>query len=266
MKINKFVTITVNLYNYGRFIEDCIQSILNQTYENFELIVVDDCSTDDSYDRAKKFENKDNRVKVIRLNKNSGVGCAKNEGIIRSKGDYIVTLDADDVMTKKSLEIRLKAAIKNKVSFVYADAIWFREMNLKDIYKLKLNTIKTTGKSPKKGPTLIHGPTVCNIHAATVLVSKGIYKKYGLYDEDLKCRVDREMWLRLFGKKEIDKPRISSYFINSPVAFYRWHSKQIYKKRRKDTNFNKINVDLCEKKYKIRRKDINRNNTRFWDN
>ena len=53
---NLFITVTVNLYNYGRFINDCIQSILNQTYTNFELIVVDDCSTDNSYEKAKKLK------------------------------------------------------------------------------------------------------------------------------------------------------------------------------------------------------------------
>ena len=189
MNYNPLVTVTVNLYNYGRFIEDCIQSILNQTYKNFELIVIDDCSLDNSYEKAKKFEKKDNRVKVVKLNKNYGYSKAKNEGIVRSKGEYIVTLDADDMMTKKSLEYRLKAILKYKIQFVYGDAILFKGLlPLVEAYKLKLTKIGS-----RKWPRRLHCPDVYNIHAATVLIHKDIYRKYGLYEEDIESKVDREM-------------------------------------------------------------------------
>ena len=253
------ITVTVNLYNYSRFINDCIQSILNQTYKNFELIVVDDCSTDNSYEKAKKFEKKDKRVKVIRLNKNYGIGYSKNEGIIRSKGEYIATIDADDMMAKKSLEIRIKAILKYKVQFVYGDAILFKgELSLKEAYKLK--SVKIGGK---KWPKRLHCSTVYNIHSATVLMHKNIYRKYGLYDEELECKIDREMWLRLFGKKDIDKSKIDSFFIDKCLGYYRWHSKQVSRKRQKNSFFNKKNIDLCEKKYIMRSHNINKNNTRF---
>ncbi|HUS50850.1 MAG TPA: glycosyltransferase [Candidatus Paceibacterota bacterium] len=256
---NPLITVTINNYNYGRFIEDSIQSVLNQTYTNFELIVVDDCSADDSYDRARKYEKKDSRVSIVRLDKNGGIGKAKNEGIVRSKGDYIVTLDADDMMTKKSLEVRIKAAIKYNVSFVHADAFLFKGfLPLKDAYKLK--NIKTI---PKKWPRRLHCPTVYTIHAQTVLMKRWIYQKYGLYDEDLGCKVDREMWLRLFGKEEIDEPKITSKFIDKCVSYYRWHSKQVTKKRQKDPSFYKLNKKLCEKKYIMRKKSIDKTNTRF---
>ena len=262
MKSSPFITVAVNLYNYDRFIEDCIQSILNQTYTNFELIVVDDCSDDDSYCRAKKFEKIDNRVEVIKLDKNYGIGYAKNEAIIRSKGKYIVTLDADDMMTRKSLEVRLKVIEKNNVEFVHGDAILFKgKLSLKEAYRLR-----SVKESNKKWPRRLHCSSIYNIHAATVLAHRDIYKKYGLYDIDLNCKVDREMWLRLFGKNGEDVPKISSYFINKCVAYYRWHSKQVSKKRQKDFNFNKVNVELCEKKYLIRRNNINKNNTIFLEN
>jgi len=255
-----FLTVTINLYNYERFVSDCIQSILNQTYSNFELIVVDDCSTDDSYKIAKKFEEKDERVKVIKLNKNGGIGKAKNEGIIRSKGEYIVTLDADDMMTKNSLEIRLKAAIDHNVSFVYANAIFFKGASLKDVYKYDLNKISS---KDKQWPRRLYCHTVYNIHAATVLMKRDVYKKYGLYDEDLGMKVDREMWLRLFGEKDSNENKISSYFVNEFVAYYRYHSKQVTKKRQKDVYFYRKNEKLCKDKFFMRKKNINKNNTRF---
>ncbi len=262
MGSDPLITVAVNLYNYDRFIEDCIQSILNQTYKNFELIVIDDCSIDNSYEKAKKFEKKDNRIKVIKLDKNYGIGFAKNEGIVRSKGEYIATLDADDMMTKKSLEIRVKYILKKKVSFVYGDAILFKgPLSLAEAYKLKSMKVGS-----KKWPRRLHCPNIYNIHAATVLMNRDIYSKYGLYDEDLGCKVDREMWWRLFGKKDIDKPKIDSFFINRCLGYYRWHSKQVSRKRQKNSFFNKINIELCEKKYQIRKNGINKNNTRFLKN
>ncbi len=257
--MNNLITITTNLYNYERFIEDCIWSVLNQTYKNFEFIIVDDCSEDNSYKIAKSFEKKDKRVKVIRLNKNKGIGYAKNVGVIASSGEYIVTLDADDMLTKDSLEIRLKAILKHNVPFVYADAVWFKGMNLKNVYNLKLSKL-----SKKKWPKRQNSNNIYGIHAQTVLVSKDVYKKYGLYDEDLKCKVDREMWLRLFGKKG-DKPKIESFYLKKIVAYYRWHSKQVSKKRHKEPIFNKKNSKLCEKKYQIRKESINKNNTIFME-
>jgi len=250
------VTVTTNLYNYERFIEDCVRSVLNQTYTNFEFIIVDDCSTDNSYKIIKNF--KDKRIKIISLNKNRGIGYAKNIGIIASKGEYIATLDADDMLTKESLELRVKAIIEYKVPFVYANAIWFKGMTLDEVYKLK--SIKL---SDKKWPRRHNSKNIYNIHAQTVLTSREVYKKYGLYDEDLQCKVDREMWLRLFGKKGKDKPRIQSFYLKKIVAYYRWHSKQISKKRHKNLQFDKKNIKLCEYKYKIRRKSLNSKNTRF---
>ena len=256
---NPLITVTINNYNYGRFVEDSIKSVLNQTYANFELIVIDDCSTDDSYDRSIKYEKKDSRVSIVRLDKNGGIGKAKNEGIVRSKGDYIVTLDADDMMTKKSLEIRIKAAIKYNVPFVHADAFLFKGiLSLEDAYKFK-----NIGVGSKKWPRRLHCPTIYTIHAQSVLMKRWIYKKYGLYDEDLGCKVDREMWLRLFGKEKQDKPKILSKFVNKCVSYYRWHSKQVTKKRQKDLAFFKLNKKLCEKKYIMRKHEINKSNTRF---
>jgi len=253
------ISVVVPLYNYKHFIKDCIKSVINQDYENYELIIVDDCSTDDSYKKAKKFEN--DKIRVIRLDKNCGYSKAKNEGIAASKGDYIVTLDADDMMTKNSLSVRIKAALKYNVDLVHADAILVKGVSLKDCYKIKDPSTK-----PHVYPRRLHCSTVYNIHAQSVLVLRDVYKKYGMYDEDLECRVDREMWWRLFGKTG-DCLRISSYFVNKCVAYYRRQSKQVTRKKEKgrDPAFYKFNTKLCEEKYLIRKKGINSKNTRLLD-
>ena len=246
------VSIIVPLYNYRKYIGYCIQSILNQTYKNFELIVVDDCSTDGSYGIAKKFEKQDDRVKVIKLDINSGYSKAKNEGIILSRGEYIATLDADDMMTKKSIQRRLSAAIKQNVPFVYANAIKVKgKISLKECYKLK-------------DPFRQRHPSIYEIHAQTIFIRRDIFHKYGLFDENLRSRSDREMWWRLFGKSEAEKVKIKSYHLDRTVAYYRVHSASMWRKRKRNKKLDEKVIAMSENAYKTRAEEgITKENTRF---
>jgi len=265
MENGPLISVVVPLYNYRKYIGYCIRSILNQTYHNFELIVVDDCSTDSSYKEALKFEKKDKRVKVIGLKKNYGYSKAKNEGIVRSKGRYIVTLDADDMMTKKSLEIRLKLFLKHDIQFVYADTVKiFGPLNLDQCYKINPEKLKRAGKTP----TAVYENSIdlYNIHAQSVMMKREVHMEYGLYDEDLRARSDREMWWRLFGKSIKDKPKIKSYYLNKPVAYYRYHRYSMWRKRKRKPSYDKEVIRKSEKAYRMRQKEgITKKNTRFLD-
>ena len=134
-------------------------------------------------------------------------------------------------------------------------------MNLQDVYKIKSVKSRT-----KRWPRLIKSIDIYNIHAATILIHKSIHEEYGLYDESLECKVDREMWLRLFGKKGVDNPKVKAHYLEHNVAYYRWHSKQVTKKRQKDKNFNKLNIELCDKQYQMRKISNNKKNTRLLNN
>jgi teichuronic acid biosynthesis glycosyltransferase TuaG len=254
LKKNKFplVSVIVPLYNYRKYIGYCVKSILNQTYKNFELIVVDDCSTDDSYKTVKKFEKEDSRVKVIKLDKNYGYSTAKNKGIVRSKGEYIVTLDADDMMTKKSLEVRLEVALKHKIDFVFADAYFVKgHISLKECYKTNKHRIHKS-------------LDLYNIHAQSVLLKREVHIKYGLYDENLRSRSDREMWWRLFGKSSNDKKLVTSYYINKPVAYYRYHRYSMWRKRKRKKELDNFIIKESEKSYNIKKiQGITNKNTIF---
>lgn len=245
------ISVVVPLYNYRKYIGYCIQSILKQTYKDFELIVVDDCSTDESYKVAKKFK-EDKRVKVIKLDKNYGYSKAKNEGIVISKGKYIVTLDADDMMTKDSLEIRLKAIEKRGVDFVYADAYFVKnKITLKDCYASNKHKINKS-------------IDLYNIHAQSVMINRSVHVKYGLYDESLRSRSDREMWWRLFGKCEDDEKRVTSFHVKKPVAYYRYHRYSMWRKRKRNPDLDRQVIKKSEKAYMERKKNgITKENTRF---
>ncbi len=100
------VSVIVPIYNSEKYISECIESILNQTYENFELILIDDGSKDSSGDICRKYENQDKRVRYI-YKENGGVSSARNYGIQCAKGDYIVFVDSDDIVKLEMLEILL---------------------------------------------------------------------------------------------------------------------------------------------------------------
>lgn len=108
------LSIIVPVYNADKYIEECIQSILSQTYENFELLLIDDGSTDQSLKICNKFKRIDKRVKVFQK-PNGGVSSARNLGLEKSKGDLISFCDADDIIDRKAYEILLDNFKKNNV-------------------------------------------------------------------------------------------------------------------------------------------------------
>lgn len=104
MRLNKQISVIVPVYNAEKFLNRCIDSVLNQSFSNFELLLIDDGSTDKSAEIYNEYISKDNRVKVI-LQNNSGPAAARNTGVKNAIGEYIFFLDADDYITQNSLEI-----------------------------------------------------------------------------------------------------------------------------------------------------------------
>lgn len=101
----KTVSIITPVFNTAEYIEECIQSVLEQTYDHIELIVVDDCSTDQSYEILKKFANEQKSIKVFQTKQNQGTGAARNLGLEKATGDFIYFLDSDDVLPKQTIEL-----------------------------------------------------------------------------------------------------------------------------------------------------------------
>lgn len=112
MKYKDKVSIIIPTYNRAKLIKKSINSVLNQTYDNIEVIVVDDCSTDNTEEVIKKI--KDERVKYIKLKKNSGACVARNTGIKASTGKYISFNDSDDEYMSTKIEKQYNNLIKNK--------------------------------------------------------------------------------------------------------------------------------------------------------
>ena len=117
--MNSLVSIITPCYNSSKFIEDCINSVLAQTYTNWEMIIVDDFSTDNSKEKITVLSENDTRIKTIFLDKNIGAAKARNIAISKAKGKYIAFLDSDDLWMPAKLEDQIYFMQKKDIAFSY---------------------------------------------------------------------------------------------------------------------------------------------------
>jgi len=113
------VSIITPLYNSEKFISETIESVLSQKYNNWEMIIVDDCSTDGGVEIVKDYKRNDERIKLIQLDKNSGAAIARNKAIEYAKGRFIAFLDSDDLWHPNKLKKQIDFMIINDYEFTY---------------------------------------------------------------------------------------------------------------------------------------------------
>ncbi len=118
--MDDLVSIITPSYKSRDYIAETIKSVQNQTYKNWEMLIIDDNSPDDSNMIIEEFIKEDNRIKLIKLNKNRGPAIARNTGILNAKGKYIAFLDSDDLWSPKKLEKQINFMKKNGIHFTYS--------------------------------------------------------------------------------------------------------------------------------------------------
>ncbi|HSD09140.1 glycosyltransferase family 2 protein [Flavobacterium sp.] len=114
------VSIITPSFNSEKFIAETIQSVQNQTHQNWEMIIVDDCSTDQTVSIIEDFVIRDSRIRLFKLEKNSGAGIARELALSKANGDYISFLDADDLWKPLKLEKQLQFLKDNKTHFTFS--------------------------------------------------------------------------------------------------------------------------------------------------
>jgi teichuronic acid biosynthesis glycosyltransferase TuaG len=114
------VSIIIPTFNSEKFISGAVESVQNQSYRNWEIILVDDCSTDQTVAIISRFTRADNRIEMIKLSVNSGTGVARNSALAIAKGEYIAFLDADDLWKPNKLEVQIKFMQTNKLPFTFS--------------------------------------------------------------------------------------------------------------------------------------------------
>lgn len=128
----KLISIIVPIYNSSTYLNKCIDSLIDQTYENIEIILIDDGSTDNSYNLCKEYEIKDKRIKVLHK-ENGGVSSARNLGLQAAKGDYIGFVDSDDFIEKNMYQLLIDS-INQNLSQIAICNIYYENENKEQVY------------------------------------------------------------------------------------------------------------------------------------
>ncbi len=216
----ELVSIIMPSYNTGKFIEETINSVISQTYSNWELIIVDDCSTDNTDEILKNIN--DDRIIYLKNEKNSGAAVSRNKALREAKGRWMAFLDSDDLWVPQKLEKQIKFMKGNGYYFTYTNYSEIDENG-------NLNGKRITG--PKK-ITKTGMFNYCWPGCLTVMYDAS---KIGLIQiEDIKKNNDYAMWLKVCKKADcylldeelaMYRKRSGSISNHSYIALIKWHYK-----------------------------------------
>lgn len=204
-KNNDMVSIITPVYNCEELIRETIESVLSQTYKDWEMLLVDDCSTDNSAEIINEYVKKDKRIKYIKLKENSGAAIARNKALELSKGRFIAYLDSDDLWKKEKLEKQVKFMISNKYAFTCTDYEKIMENG---------ESLKKIVKIPKKvNYNLFLKNTI--IQTVGVMVDTYITGKEVLVMPNIRRRQDAATWCQLL------KNGFDCYEVPENLSYYR---------------------------------------------
>ena len=204
------VSVIIPTYNRKKFLKQAINSVIKQTYQNLELIIIDDGSSDKTIEYLKK-----KKLKYFKKN-NKGVSAARNKGIKKASYDWIAFLDSDDRWHPKKMENQINYLIKNpKYKVCHTDEIWIKN-------SLRINQHK---KHKKFGGKIFDKCLeMCKISPSSVIIKKEIFQKIGFFNEKLPACEDYDLWLRISAKFPI-------LYLNEKLTIkYGGHKNQLSKK------------------------------------
>jgi glycosyltransferase involved in cell wall biosynthesis len=182
---NKFISVVIPTYNRASFLKEAIDSVLSQIYRDFELIVVDDGSTDDT---PKLLLSYGKKIKVI-TKANKGPSSARNRGIKAAKGKWIAFLDSDDVWKPDKLEKQVQFIKENPdIKICQTEEIWIR--NGKRVNPRKKHEMHSGWIYEQCLP-------LCIVSPSSVMIHGDVFEKVGLFDETLLACEDYDLWLRI---------------------------------------------------------------------
>jgi glycosyltransferase involved in cell wall biosynthesis len=192
------VSVIIPLYNQAQYLNDCLTSVVQQSYSNWECIIVNDGSTDNSHEIAKEWVERDNRFRYFHK-KNGGLSSARNYGLRMSKGEFIQFLDSDDLIEKNKLANGVNFLINNSnINIVYSSAKFFFGDDSKDSY-LSREKDGTDWTLERISPSYDYVNRISEWNIMVVsapLLRKSLCEKVGFFDENLKSLEDWDYWIR----------------------------------------------------------------------
>lgn len=197
------VSVIMPAYNCEKYVEEAINSVIKQTYEKWELLVIDDGSKDNTVKIVEELSKKESRIHIIKNENNQGVSATRNRGISKASGDWIAFLDSDDMWDKTKLEKQMEYAKKISAEFLFTGSSYINEEGeyYKGIFEV---------------PDIVTYKELRNhniISCSSVLIKKRLFDKIRMEKDEM--HEDYAVWLRVL------KTGISAYGINEPLLIYR---------------------------------------------
>lgn len=203
IKQDKLVSIITPAYNSARFIAETIESVLAQTYPYWEMVIVDDCSRDDTVSIVKEYQKRDERIRLIELDKNSGSAVARNTAMDHAKGKYLAFLDSDDMWHPRKLERQVAFMVEKDVAFSFTQYVRVKEDGTETAMVSKVPSVVTYNDLMKQ----------CVIGCLTVMLDR---EKIGeLRMVNIRTRQDYAFWLTILRQGHY------AYGIPELLAYYR---------------------------------------------
>ncbi|MFH2138510.1 MAG: glycosyltransferase [Candidatus Omnitrophota bacterium] len=207
------VSVIIPTFNRRKYLQNAVKSVLDQTYANIEIIIVDDGSTDGTDKMVAQFSE---NIKYI-WQPNKGVAFARNEGIKKSTGEFVAFLDSDDSWISNKLEKQMKLFTENEqTGLVYSD--YFREE-----YGERQPQTTFQWKKAYRGDVLLELLQSYFVRTSTVVVKKSLIQRVGLFDQRMSPSEDYDMWLRLAQVCCFD-------YVDDPLVIFRINKEGISKR------------------------------------
>lgn len=205
-------SILIAHYNNWEYFQTCYLSIQKQTFKNYEIIILDDCSSDDSFKKLQKLASNDSKIKLYKNEINQGVGFTKAKLIELAQGEIIGFLDPDDALYESALEISVKHHVENENLVATYSRIMMCNNELKpcNIYP-RTRSIKNLNK---------YFFNINNEVSHFFTFKRNAYFKTIGINSELTSSVDFDLYLKLFEKGDFE-------FINQPLYYYRQHAKGV---------------------------------------
>jgi len=205
--ISPQVSVVITCYNYGRYLEGCLRSVLGQTWQDFEVIIVNDGSTDDT-DVVIEPYLADERIVYLKQ-ANAGQANAKNLGISQARGNFVAFLDADDLWEPTKLEKQMKLFENPLVGVVYSTARYIDENGRGINIRLYSKYLK-----PRSGMVAQYLVFDNFVPFSSSVVRMTCFKQTGVFDESIEMGIDWDLWLRISVKWTFQ-------FVSDPLLIYR---------------------------------------------